>query len=375
MGKSSEGKRIRKSKSFRTEEEAQNALALELAKLNRTKESVETPVESPAVPVFDVVAREFLNKGNRKVEDRTWTTYQRLFDYPHRYIGSIRVDELTEDDIDKMFGYLREEYADSILKKVKTFIGMVLDYAIKLGLISENVAKKVKRIPASRKNIPGLERERALSNEELEHVLACAKRDPSVDGMIHLLAATGMRPGELRALRLEDIDLDKGTVYIRRAASLKYDFDENGNPGKRTEYLKSPKSKYSKRKLYVPKDVLEMALAQHKRMVNDVRYKGDKNSPYLFPGRDGEFLKEQALQSRWRRFRERFDLDSRVYSPYNFRHTLCTDLIRNGEDISTIQRIMGDNSTEVILKIYTHINRDDMDDAMIKLNEKRNQTA
>ena len=84
-----------------------------------------------------------------------------MFDYPHRYIGSIRVDELTEDDIDKMFGYLREEYADSILKKVKTFIGMVLDYAIKLGLISENVAKKVKRIPASRKNIPGLERERA----------------------------------------------------------------------------------------------------------------------------------------------------------------------------------------------------------------------
>ena len=71
VGKTPEGKRIRKSKSFKTREDAEDALTLELAKIGRTEESVETPVESPAIPVFDVVAREFLNKGNRKVEDRT----------------------------------------------------------------------------------------------------------------------------------------------------------------------------------------------------------------------------------------------------------------------------------------------------------------
>ena len=43
---------------------------------------------------------------------------------------------------------------------------------------------------------------------------------------------------------------------------------------------------------------------------------------------------------------------------YKFRHTMCTRLILDGQPIPVIQRIMGDNTTDVIMKIYTHVNEE-----------------
>ena len=40
---------------------------------------------------------------------------------------------------------------------------------------------------------------------------------------------------------------------------------------------------------------------------------------------------------------------------YRFRHTMCTRLILAGQPIPVIQRIMGDNTIDVIMKIYTHV--------------------
>ncbi len=354
LGKTPDGKRIRKSKSFRTKEEAEDALALELAKLGRTGEAV--PDQT-----FKAVALEFLGKGNPTVEPRTWASYYGVIGYPNKIIGRLKISEITEDTLIDMFGRLRNNHADSMLKRIKTVVGMVLDYAIKKGIVTVNVAKGIKRLPKSTKDVGKVKHERALTKEELQYVLKCAKSDPSVDGIVHLLAYTGMRPGELRALRLEDIDLDKCTVHVRRAASIEKTFDKTGKPTGRSEYIKATKSEYGDRVLSVPRETLEMALAQHGRIVRDRRYyKGKKSTPYLFPGNDGNFMKEQMLQSRWRRFREAYGLSSEVYKPYCFRHTLCTNLILNGTPLPVVQRIMGDNSTDVIVKSYTHIKTEDM---------------
>ena len=40
---------------------------------------------------------------------------------------------------------------------------------------------------------------------------------------------------------------------------------------------------------------------------------------------------------------------------YRFRHTMCTRLILDGQPISVIQLIMGDNTQDVIMKVYTHV--------------------
>ncbi|HBY21572.1 MAG TPA: hypothetical protein DEG71_11320 [Clostridiales bacterium] len=48
------------------------------------------------------------------------------------------------------------------------------------------------------------------------------------------------------------------------------------------------------------------------------------------------------------------------YNFYAFRHTFCTNLIHLGIDITTVAKLMGDSSLELILLIYNNINKNDM---------------
>jgi site-specific recombinase XerD len=43
---------------------------------------------------------------------------------------------------------------------------------------------------------------------------------------------------------------------------------------------------------------------------------------------------------------------------------MCTNLIKSGTSVATVQRIIGDNTVDVIMKVYTHINSTDIADAM-----------
>jgi integrase/recombinase XerC/integrase/recombinase XerD len=107
-----------------------------------------------------------------------------------------------------------------------------------------------------------------------------------------------------------------------------------------------------------------MALAQREYILSDKKYKKAKKSVYLFPDTKGDFIREFAFNKRWRTFREKNDLDYNTYFPYVFRHTMCTNLIKSGTSVATVQRIIGDNTVDVIMKVYTHINSTDIADAM-----------
>ena len=58
------------------------------------------------------------------------------------------------------------------------------------------------------------------------------------------------------------------------------------------------------------------------------------------------------------RYRTEYGLDDIGVRFYKFRHTMCTRLILANQPISVIQRIMGDNTPDVIMRIYTHVNEE-----------------
>lgn len=360
MGKTPDGKRIRKSKSFKTEDEARNALALELAKIYPESSAPEIKV-----PTYEELANEFLNARNSTATGRTWDTYIFYSKYSINSFGKKRIDEIDKSDVIKMFDTLKVKYKDSTLKKTKTIAGMVFDYAIEKGFIKNNVIKAVKKIPKSEVNVSEDDIYKALTDEEMKYILSIGKENKSFNGMLFMLAYTGMRPGELRALKVSDIDLEKETVHIQRAASVENVYDSNGKRIGKREYVKDTKNgSYGHRILHVPRYVLEMALKQREYMLSDKKYRRAKKSVYLFPDTNGDFIREYGFNKRWRMFREKNNLDFKKYFPYVFRHTMCTNLIKAGTPVATVQRIIGDNTVDVIMKVYTHINSSDIADAM-----------
>ena len=60
------------------------------------------------------------------------------------------------------------------------------------------------------------------------------------------------------------------------------------------------------------------------------------------------------LNLKFRRFKKRHDLDDK-FKLYRFRHTFCTNLFHEKVDIKTVQKLMGDSTVDVILKVYAHV--------------------
>lgn len=138
------------------------------------------------------------------------------------------------------------------------------------------------------------------------------------------------------------------------------------------EYIGDTKNgEYGHRKLAIPRKTLELVMNQHNRMIESEDYKGNKNTEFLFPGNDGNFLKAQNLQSRWVRFKKKLGVDIN-HRLYNFRHIICTNLVLQGVPIPIVQKVIGDNTAEVVTGVYTHINSGDMFNAMGMVHEKYN---
>lgn len=371
LGKTPEGKRIRKSKSFKTEDEARNSLAMELAKLYPSG----IPEEN-RIPTYEDIAKDYFSIKRTTATDRTWDTYRAFSKYSREKLGSKPINEISDEDFSKLFNEMADEYVNSTLRKSKTAAGIVFDYAIKKGFIKENAVKMIRKLPKSKVAIKGDGEksavDRAIPDELLKKIIETSIGYEPLEGIISLFVSTGMRPGELRALMLEDIDFEKSTINIRRAASKSNTYDENGKITGYTEFIGDTKNgDYGHRKLAIPRKTLELIMNQHNRMIADEDYKGDKNTPFLFPGNDGDFLKAQNLQSRWVRFKKKLGVDIN-HRLYDFRHTMCTNLILQGVPIPVVQKVLGDNTAEVITGVYTHINNAEMFNAMGMIHEKYN---
>ena len=81
--------------------------------------------------------------------------------------------------------------------------------APKKGFIKENPAKKVKKLPKSKVTMEDdgekTTVDRAIPDDLLKKILEAADGYEPLEGIISLFVSTGMRPGELRALKLKDI--------------------------------------------------------------------------------------------------------------------------------------------------------------------------
>ena len=79
-------------------------------------------------------------------------------------------------------------------------------------------------------------------------------------------------------------------------------------------------------------------------------------SAFIFPGQNGSFLTLSGAERRLQSYRKACGVEGVTF--YKFRHTMCTRLVLAGQPLSVIQRIMGDNSPDVITRVYTHVGAD-----------------
>ena len=164
----------------------------------------------------------------------------------------------------------------------------------------------------------------------------------SVSPPLFVVAITlGLRPGELRKLTWDLVDLNRGVVHVWRSASKSGD-------------TKTPQSK---RSLVLPKRAIS-ALTTHKQLQDREREAAGRSwheNNLVFCHEDGSMYSADALNWRFGKMTRRAGIGH--WHAHEGRHTAVSIMSSNGVPIQDISDTVGHKSTHVTETVYRHVIR------------------
>jgi len=166
------------------------------------------------------------------------------------------------------------------------------------------------------------------------------------EALLTIALTTGMRKGELLALRWQDIDVANRSLHIRRSVNRfpGYGFVEN-----------EPKTTTSRRKIVLPLFAIE-ALKQHKAFQDEARQKVGtawQDHDLVFCNTIGGFQDVKHLRVSFKRLLKEAGLPEIRF--HDHRHSAATILLSMGVNVKVIQELLGHSQTSMTLDIYTHV--------------------
>jgi len=277
------------------------------------------------VPIIDEFAE--ISFEIHKIHRRTLTQRNHLGVYKNHikpYFGNIKLDEIKPSAISRWQNKILETQSTTHLSMIRAVFNVIFNDAIADEIIIRNPLKLVKK-PI---NVPVREIN-PFSKQEIFNIL------DNIEESVRLYFAigffTGMRMGEIIALKWDDIDFENDVIKVQRA--------------KREGIESKPKTKGSIRDV----DIIDILLPY---INNHKKYKLE-TSEYLFntPIHNKPFADAKYMSSRyWKPVFKKLDITYR--NPYQMRHTFASMMISNGEDILWVSKMLGHTTSAMTLNKY-----------------------
>lgn len=212
-----------------------------------------------------------------------------------------------------------------------------LQQAVKWQLLARNPADAVEPPTVQQKEM------RALTEDETAWLLEAAG-GTRLYAPILLTVTTGLRRGELLAVRWRDIDMENGTLAIRRSL-------EETREGIK---FKEPKTAKGRRLISIPPLAVEI-LRQHLHEQTAEKQKlGDlfHDSDLVFCAPNGEIWKPETFTALYFKFTRRIGIKLRFH---DLRHTHATQLLKAGVSAKIVSERLGHSTVGITLDVYSHV--------------------
>jgi integrase len=302
-------------------------------------------------------------------------------------LGNYRMDQIDKNVLRKFINgfakqtYVKgkgdhrriEFYSQSMIHKVYILLRSAIKEAAGEDgghLISMDYMANIKE-PRSKK--PVTLEPKSLTDSEIKMLIKLISKKRMILVWICILLYTGVRPSEALALKFTDIDYDKKIIHIVRTLSQEESFDVDSLSRKKPRKpiitdLKNVqdgnKVNYQRRALRAGDMLLlilkswEIYVKGNKKLMEMKRKEGTEE--YLFCGSHGQLWLYDDYKQVYDRLLEKHGLNASEYNPYRYRHNCCTRLLRMGVDIKTVQLILGDNSSSMVMRVYANLDKSDV---------------
>jgi integrase len=331
-----------------TKREAQGEAAKILASI-ATGLHVDPSTESVAA----FATRWLRDQAASNVSNQTFEGYaQMLRKHLCARVGGVPIQKLRAADLQAVYAAMAADgLADRTRLHLHRIVHVMLKHATQWGTVARNVADMVDAPKVRAEEIEILTAGQVQSVLEILRERTAPGPWFDLHAMTAVALATGLRRGELLALRWQDLDLDGAHLRVERA------LEETKRGGLA---FKTPKTRYGRRMITLPPSTVTV-LREHRKAQQEHRLRfglGKAGSDALvFPDWDGAPRSPRALTLEWGKMAKAAGLT--VRGIHCLRHTHASMLIADGLDVLSLSRRLGHGSAAITLGVYGHLFKPD----------------
>ena len=295
-------------------------------------------------PTLDQYYDDWISQRKGIIKGNTIKGYENKY---RRHIspvlGNVKIAKIDRRMVKSLQSKCAEKLKPSTVNNVMVILKAMLADAVLEGVIEKSPMKFFDQIKLTTRATDTYHR--ALTEKEQASFFRTAKKESHFFGVYAMMICTGMRSGEVCALRWEDVDLQKRIIHVRRTVT--YNADATITEG-------SPKTYAGIRDVPITDKCLDI-LESQRRWLHKIGFPEDE---IVFPSPEGKYIRNGSLNDeiiRIRRLLSEKGIRIEHFTTHALRDTFATRYIEQGGSPQSLKEIMGHASIATTMDLYAQV--------------------
>jgi integrase len=257
-------------------------------------------------------------------------------------LGRVKLKALTPAHVRRLYREkLKTGSSARTVRYIHTTLHKALKQAVMDGLIPKNATEAVKPPQPTREEMHPLTPEQAKLLLQVAH-----EAGDRLEALYVLAIHTGLRQGELLGLKWDDVDLEDGSLQVRRTLAMT----------KSGPVFTAPKTTGSRRSVKLTSKAIEVLRSHLERQLVEIDRVGSlwRENGLIFASETGEPLDRRAVTKlKFKPLLKRGGLPEVRF--HDLRHTCATLLLTRNVNPKIVSEMLGHSTIAITLDTYSHV--------------------